>query len=232
MVCSQLAAHTTPARPRLSHPATAVQAAAPDQVGKTRSGIADKEQQGSNADNCTPENLDPKRQQFPGEAPHFRPELTVPETPEQVRPLNPDGPITQVSSPRKTRSLSRRKRPREGHVSESPPVARNLIQDASQPSETDAPRCRKSAKKTLEKTLDADDAALQEPMKAFTSSERQKKENVFEGDRSTAQRPSSKTGRNVDSRRQSRLAKIASANAAVAKPQKPRPEKPISSESQ
>lgn len=121
----------------------------------------DKEQADRNTEDCTPENAGP-RQPVAGSL-HLPQELSVPETPERPRLLNSaEPPVTQVSSPRKTRSLSSRKRAREtkAHV-EDPPVARNLIQRALQSSETDAPPGPKTAKKGSKKSHLAETVAIE-----------------------------------------------------------------------
>lgn len=150
-VCSQLATQTTTARPAMSNRKINEKgpAEAPREMA---SETTDKEQPGRNAEDCTPENAGP-RQPVAGSL-HLPQELSVPETPEQPRPLNSaEAPVTQVSSPRKKRSLSSRKRAREAKARvEDPPVARNLIQGAFGSSETDTPRGSKTAKKASKKS--------------------------------------------------------------------------------
>lgn len=66
----------------------------------------------------------------------LRLDAIAPETPEAVRPLIGDGAVTQVSSPRKGRSLSERKRSRSLRSGgDNVQVARNLTEEPSHPPE-------------------------------------------------------------------------------------------------
>lgn len=130
-LCSQIVAHNAQSGPPLSNrPASLNQRLeGPPQTGSEHD---DKERDEANQNSCTPDEGRLRLGRSTGSQ-VLRLDGNVPETPEAVRPLTNEGAVTQVSSPRKGRSLSERKRSRSLRNGGSDvQVARNLIGEASQ----------------------------------------------------------------------------------------------------
>lgn len=136
-ICSQIATRHAPSGPPLSNRPASLNEL-PERPGRISNENENKAPVEPNPESCTPDDARSRLEQAGTTVQPVRIEGTIPETPETVRPLNAEGPITQVSSPRKTRSLSGRKRARDLWTEgDDVPVARSLIHEPSQPSEAD-----------------------------------------------------------------------------------------------